>query len=484
MNLNDVSNTELFRMYVEQGSKEAISVFFQNQTDLFYRVALKYTRNTADAEDVIQSSFITIIDKASQYNGIKSDEEKLLRSWCLSIVVQCALMKMRSESSRRNREYKYSADSQKPFDEEKNMENQIENKVVHDKIQSAIFQLPEKYRIPIHLKYIEGLELDDIASILKLNANTLRSLIKRGLEKVSLQLKEEKVTLSSIGLIGMIESLPIEQAPSGTKALAAKIFEIPHTTKLMATHTKSSVLQMSLKFVVSFVAISATLALAIYIYKSKESNIELPKSEKNVGILETETNEKWEFINEKDRNLPLLYGEWAWNENVKAMVTRVNSFILLELPIKPQSKPFMVEYVMAPYISNISPETQLFFTNGWVREKIIIENEYIKDNANQKTEYLKFQTIKTYYFKNETYLFVNGVCVAINRFSEDLSNARVSLLTRNYIFQKITSHTFDSAPDELLKARQDNSLKKGELRKAIVVGPQTFENSELAPAKD
>ena len=95
MNLQSASNTELFRQFVEQGSKEAISIFFQNQTDLFYRVALKYTKNTADAEDVIQSAFINIIDKASQYNGVSSNEEKLLRSWCLSVVVQCALMKIK-----------------------------------------------------------------------------------------------------------------------------------------------------------------------------------------------------------------------------------------------------------------------------------------------------------------------------------------------------------------------------------------------------
>ena len=33
MNLNEASNITLFRLYVEQGNKEAISIFFQNQTD-------------------------------------------------------------------------------------------------------------------------------------------------------------------------------------------------------------------------------------------------------------------------------------------------------------------------------------------------------------------------------------------------------------------------------------------------------------------
>jgi len=71
---------------------------------LFYRVAFKYFKNKADAEDIVQSSFLKIIEKAHQYKGVKSNEEKLLQSWCLSIVIQIALMNSRTDSNRRKRE--------------------------------------------------------------------------------------------------------------------------------------------------------------------------------------------------------------------------------------------------------------------------------------------------------------------------------------------------------------------------------------------
>ena len=76
--------------------------------DLFYRVAFKYTKNAADAEDVLQTSFLSIMDTAHQYKGLNYDEEKLLQSWCLSVVVHRALMKIRAESNRRKRETGYS----------------------------------------------------------------------------------------------------------------------------------------------------------------------------------------------------------------------------------------------------------------------------------------------------------------------------------------------------------------------------------------
>ena len=108
MNLNNISNIALFRLFVEQGENEAISLFFQNQSDLFYRVAHKYTKNSADAEDVLQSAFMLITEKAYQYKGLHLDEEKLLQSWCLSIVVHCALKKIQNELNRKRKESNYS----------------------------------------------------------------------------------------------------------------------------------------------------------------------------------------------------------------------------------------------------------------------------------------------------------------------------------------------------------------------------------------
>lgn len=475
MNFNEASNTELFRLFVEQNSKEAISQFFQNLTDLFYRVALKYTRNTADAEDVIQSSFITIIDKASQYNGIKSDEEKLLRSWCLSIVVQCALMKIRSESSRRNREYKFSSISQKTREEEKNMEQEIENKDVHQKIQNAIVQLPEKYRIPIHLKYIEGLELDEISNILKLNANTLRSIIKRGLEKISIQLNEENITLTSVGLIGIIESLPVEKAPLSLKSLASKVINLPRDANIIALNTKVSQSISGFKIVMASVLCSLAIGIGFYVYKNNGS-IDAQINTANTKV--ADTNQVWDFTKEKDRNITLLYGEWLWNNEAKAMVTRINTYLIISLPIKPQTKPFVVEYLIAPYITSETPETELFFADGWVRGNEIIENEYFKTNKNFSSENLKFDTVKIYYFKNHVYLIAKDKCIGINKYVDSLKEANVYLMTKNYIFRKITSHTFENPPDELLRAMEINMQGKGETRVNIKIDPANIKEYE------
>ena len=59
---------------------------------------------------------------------------------------------------------------------------------------SAILSLKDIYRVPITLKYIQGFSEKDIAAILELNLNTVKSRLYKGREKLRITLKnyEEK----------------------------------------------------------------------------------------------------------------------------------------------------------------------------------------------------------------------------------------------------------------------------------------------------
>ncbi len=381
MNLNTASNTELFRLFVEERNKEAISVFFQNQSDLFYRVALKYTKNSADAEDVVQASFIRIIDKADQYKGLHTSEERLLQSWCLSIIVHCAIKKTKSESIRKRNESSYSAHNNKPFEEEVNMEKNAEKEKIHKIVKEAIVQLPEKYRIPIHLKYVEGFELDAIASILKLNANTLRSIIKRGLEKVSDQLKAEKVTLSSVGLIGMIQTMPLEQAPATIKVMASKMTMTANSSRRIMSSSSTKISWVSFKTV--FLVVAGSIAVVAGIYSLPQTNqtnqakppVALTPVQKSESILvkQKDTNEQW--LGEKDyreETVFLINKFEGFSKEMKGVFAEKNRPIFFSLPIPVQEKPFVIECTVAPQISKDSRGAQLLFQGYWVKDNVMI----------------------------------------------------------------------------------------------------------------
>lgn len=467
MNLNSLSNTELFRCYVEKGSKEAINIFFQNQMDLFYRIAFKYTKNAADAEDVLQAAFISIMETAHQYKGIHTDEEKLLLSWCLSVVVHCSLMKIRTDSNRRNRETNYLASNAKPFYEENTMEKTNENEVVHQKVKDAIIQLPEKYRIPIHLKYVEGFELDAIANILKLNANTLRSLIKRGLEKVSAQLKEDNVTLSSVGLISLIEGLPIEKAPFAYQSIATKILDTANSSGRLFVNTSPKAALLFAKIIISLAVIFASVTGGIYSWKKLKTESPVAVFEGSKPILpqnviknQNDTNQTWAFVNENDRAIPLLIGKWEWSSENKSMISDADKPLMISLPIIDQAKPFIIECDLAANMIKGIPQNGVHFNAYWVRNNHILAHEYYLGSIRYDFHNASVKKMQLYFYNNFICHFINGKCYQINRITENIKDANIAITSVNFIFQKISSRTLEEPPIELLEVMENKLNQK------------------------
>lgn len=458
MNLNHLSNTALFRLYVEKGDNEAISLFFQNQSDLFYRVALKYTKNGADAEDVLQTAFIRISEKANQYKGLQTDEEKLLQSWCLSVVVNCAIRKNQAESNHKRKESNFI--SSKLLHEEENMASNLDQKAIYQKVQEVLVQLPEKFRIPIHLKYVEGFELEAISNILKLNANTLRSNIKRGLERISEELKEDNITLSSIGLVGVLESLPLEKAPLSVKNFAIKNFNSAKSSHRLLAKASNTTFVSSPIFYASL-AITC-LAIGTGIFYWKESNAYQTNSKNSINniakgevILPEETNRLWSFNNEKDRDLIVRIGKWEWSDQYKSMFTSINKWLLISLPIKPQQKPFVIEILMAPNLTNGEKNLQLNSEAFWVLNNHSLEHLRYYPNEKKLREAFytsEFKIKKIYFYKNYICTFVGDRCYAVNEYRENIEGANIAFLSLNFMLQKIKSTTFDTPPKELLEA--------------------------------
>lgn len=58
-------------------------------------------------------------------------------------------------------------------------------------LKEAVFSLPEKYSAVLFLYYYEGYTIKEIASLLGKSENTVGSLLRRGREKLKLELEED-----------------------------------------------------------------------------------------------------------------------------------------------------------------------------------------------------------------------------------------------------------------------------------------------------
>lgn len=159
------------------------------QTDILplknelYRLALRITMNTAEAEDVVQETMMKVWSRREQWDQIESME-----AFCLTICRNLALDKLR----RMDNQTMPLDTSIDPKDQRVGA-NPEEQAVQSDRIQlvrQLISQLPEKQRSCMQLRDLEGKSYKDIATILsiteeqvKINIFRARQTIKERFQK-------------------------------------------------------------------------------------------------------------------------------------------------------------------------------------------------------------------------------------------------------------------------------------------------------------
>jgi RNA polymerase sigma-70 factor (ECF subfamily) len=58
----------------------------------------------------------------------------------------------------------------------------------HDKVQEALTRLPERYRVPVTLHYVNGMEYAEISATTGMESGSLRGLLTRGLARLRAEL--------------------------------------------------------------------------------------------------------------------------------------------------------------------------------------------------------------------------------------------------------------------------------------------------------
>ena len=140
------------------------------------RLAYSYLKSREDAEDIVQDVLIRFMQSAKSF-----EEEEHVKAWLLRVAAN--LCKDRLKSASRQREVAI-PEGYDVADEKK--EPQEEN----DTLQK-VMALPDKYRSVIHLYYYEEYSVKEIANILEKKETTIRSLLKRGREKLANMISQE-----------------------------------------------------------------------------------------------------------------------------------------------------------------------------------------------------------------------------------------------------------------------------------------------------
>ena len=129
--------------------------------DILYRICLLILRNTADAEDAVQETFIKYVTLSPEFAD--SEHEK---AWLITV----ANNKCRDMLRYRKRHYTESEELLNAYAVTKEESD----------ILGALMELPEKYRIVLTLFYIEGYKVDELKELVGISASAVKMRLLRG----------------------------------------------------------------------------------------------------------------------------------------------------------------------------------------------------------------------------------------------------------------------------------------------------------------
>ena len=151
---------------------ELAKKYLNNYGNSMLRFAFSYTRNTEDAEDVVQEALIRAISSNAVFENDAHE-----KAYLMAIVRNTSLNYIKKRDLHPCEELDENVAADRPED--------------LSYVREAVLKLPEHERDAIHLFYLEGYSTAEIAKIVKRREATVRSDLYRGREHLKGIIKEE-----------------------------------------------------------------------------------------------------------------------------------------------------------------------------------------------------------------------------------------------------------------------------------------------------
>ena len=156
----------------KQGDREAFRDLFEAHKDRVYTIAFHYSGDEAMAHDVTQQVFLKLFTSINQFH-----ENSQFTTWLYRIVANACT----DEHRRRRRFVPFSPEIEVRTMVGKSVQEETyHRRQVAESVRGAIGELTPKLRLPILLKYVEGLSYDEIAEALGVSIGTVSSRLNRG----------------------------------------------------------------------------------------------------------------------------------------------------------------------------------------------------------------------------------------------------------------------------------------------------------------
>lgn len=179
-----IPDEKLIGLFTDTNDENAFEEIVNRYENKIYGLAFGITRDHHSAEEILQEVFLTLVKKVDTFRG-----ESKFSSWLYRVTMNASYMYLRAD---KKYESDMSLENYAPYDDKGSLSDKIIsrdwtnrpdealfNKEAMEKIEAAVGELSESYRVVFHLRDIEGLSSEETAEILGLSVPAVKSKLHR-----------------------------------------------------------------------------------------------------------------------------------------------------------------------------------------------------------------------------------------------------------------------------------------------------------------
>lgn len=238
----DRSDADLLERFAVERDETAFEALLHRHGPLVWRVCRRVLDEEHAAEDAFQATFLVLVRKAHSVSKKAS-----IRSWLHGVALRVALRARQQENLRQRRE------RETPIRQPGEASWNDVRAILDEEIQ----RLPEKYRLPVILCYLEGQTNDEAARLLNCPRGTVATRLARARERLRSRLLRRGVTFST----GTLATIITDNAMSA----AVPPLLLGQTAKVILMGTVSGSITMLTEGVLHAMFLSKIKAASVFV---------------------------------------------------------------------------------------------------------------------------------------------------------------------------------------------------------------------------
>jgi RNA polymerase sigma factor (sigma-70 family) len=181
----NLADRELLERFLTRHDEDAFAVLVRRHGPMVLSLCFRILQNESDAEDAFQATFLVLSRKAATLRPQKS-----LGGWLHCVACRTAQKARIDAARRRKHEARATATSVA------NPLAQITLREAQEALDRELARLPDKFRLPLVLCYLEGLTRDEAAHQLGWRPSTLKSRLEQARQRLRARLASRGLALS------------------------------------------------------------------------------------------------------------------------------------------------------------------------------------------------------------------------------------------------------------------------------------------------